>query len=130
LLILFAGQFLIGFGAGTLGVTRSYVAENSNKQNRTGKMALLTAMQYAGFTVMPLLGSLLAYIASENILTIGFIEISEYNIAAFMLAFLAFIEAMTLVFIFKEQPRKVVVSVVSGIIIYSFCCYNLNTLIL
>ena len=32
---LFASQFVIGIGTGTLGVTRSYVAENSTKQNRT-----------------------------------------------------------------------------------------------
>jgi MFS transporter, ceroid-lipofuscinosis neuronal protein 7 len=103
---LFLSQFVIGFGAGTLGVTRSYVAENSNKQNRTGQMALLTAMQYAGFTVTPLLGSLFAYIGSTYNLEIGFIMISEYSISAYILALFALIVVLSLVFIFSEQPRK------------------------
>ena len=103
---LFVSQFVIGIGTGTLGVTRSYVAENSTKQNRTEQMALLTAMQYAGFTVTPLLGSLLAYIGSIYDLEIGFIIISEYSIAAYVLAFFALILALSLVYIFSEQPRK------------------------
>ena len=36
------GQFIIGFGAGSLGVTRSYVAEKTHRSERTLYMAYMT----------------------------------------------------------------------------------------
>ena len=36
--LIVVSQLIIGFGAGTLGVTRSYVAENSCKKDRTNKV--------------------------------------------------------------------------------------------
>lgn len=96
----------LGCGAGTLGVTRSYVAENSSKKDRTVKIALLTAMQYAGFTVTPLLGSLFGYIGSQcQPSETGIFEINEYNFAAYFLCVLAFVEIVMLALVFDEQIR-------------------------
>lgn len=58
---LYISQFVLGCGSGSLGVTRSYVAERSHPKIRTQTLALMTALQYAGFTVSPLFGSMLAY---------------------------------------------------------------------
>ena len=79
-------QFIIGFGAGSLGVTRSYVAMITTKENRRVSlslsispsflspltlhiqtlhraeyMAYLTAFQYCGFAVSPILGAMISY---------------------------------------------------------------------
>jgi len=75
---LIASQFVLGIGSGklvtlfcikeygcsklylcegTLGVTRGYVAHVTTKSQRTRYIAFLTALQYAGFTVMPFVGS-------------------------------------------------------------------------
>jgi hypothetical protein len=54
---LILSQVVTGYGSGTLGVTRAFVADVTPTRNRTTYMAYLTAMQYAGFTVTPLLGS-------------------------------------------------------------------------
>ena len=50
-------QMVLGVGSGTLGVTRGFVAEVTPVRNRTTYMAWLTAVQYAGFTVTPLIGA-------------------------------------------------------------------------
>jgi hypothetical protein len=51
-------QTILGVGSGTLGVTRAYVADVTAQRNRTTYMAWITAVQYAGFTVTPFVGSL------------------------------------------------------------------------
>lgn len=56
---LLAAQILLGAGCGTLGVTRSYIAESVPKAHRTVYIGKLTALQYAGFTTTPFLGSLM-----------------------------------------------------------------------
>ena len=50
-------QMILGVGSGTLGVTRAFVADVTPTRNRTTYMAWLTAVQYAGFTVTPLIGA-------------------------------------------------------------------------
>lgn len=61
---LYISQFILGCGSGSLGVTRSYVVEQSDPHSRTQNLAYMTALQYAGFTVSPILGSFLGYIGS------------------------------------------------------------------
>lgn len=55
---LILAQICLGIGSGTLGVTRAFVADVSAQRNRTTYMAWITAVQYAGFTVTPFIGSL------------------------------------------------------------------------
>ncbi|KAJ1404630.1 major facilitator superfamily domain-containing protein [Ochromonadaceae sp. CCMP2298] len=59
LYVLFGAQFILGLGTGTLGVTRSYVAERCPPSQRTVQLARLSALQYAGFSATPLMGSAL-----------------------------------------------------------------------
>lgn len=59
-------QFVIGFGAGSLGVTRSYVSMTTTKSNRTEYMAYLSAFQYCGFAVSPVLGAIISYTYSKQ----------------------------------------------------------------
>jgi MFS family permease len=54
---LFAAQFLLGCGSGSLGVTRAYVIDKCPKKRLTEVMAYMNALQFAGFTVSPILGS-------------------------------------------------------------------------
>ncbi|GAB5036408.1 major facilitator superfamily [Nannochloropsis oceanica] len=53
-------QVVMGLGSGTLGVTRAWVAEQTERHKRTILLAYLTAVQYAGFTVMPMAGGVLS----------------------------------------------------------------------
>jgi MFS family permease len=55
---------VLGFGSGTLGVTRSFVVEQTAQAKRTEALSFVTALQYAGFTVSPFLGSILAWVGS------------------------------------------------------------------
>ena len=62
---LYIAQFSIGIGAGILGVTRAYVSERSRVKDRTVNIAYLTAAQYGAFTVLPVLGGILAEIGRK-----------------------------------------------------------------
>lgn len=60
--IIFA-QFIMGFSAGSLSVSRSYIAQSSLRiENRTIYLANLTAVQYFAFTCTPILGILILFI--------------------------------------------------------------------
>lgn len=58
-------QTILGVGSGTLGVTRAYVAAVTAQRNRTSYMAWITAVQYAGFTVTPFIGSFFIAVFQE-----------------------------------------------------------------
>lgn len=62
---LLCAQVALGLGCGTLGVTRSYVAESVPRAQRTIYLGWLTAMQYAGFTTTPFLGSLMYHLGVQ-----------------------------------------------------------------
>jgi MFS family permease len=66
LAVLYVAQFLLGVGSGSLGVTRSFVVEQCEPKKRTEALALITALQYAGFTVSPVIGSWLLTIGSNS----------------------------------------------------------------
>lgn len=55
-------NIVLGVGSGTLAVARAYTSEVTCTNERTGYMALISAVQYSGMTVTPLFGSLLTYI--------------------------------------------------------------------
>jgi MFS family permease len=63
---LFIAQFLLGCGSGSLGVSRAYVVESCPKARLTEVMAYMNALQFAGFTVSPILGSGLNYLGSSQ----------------------------------------------------------------
>jgi len=62
---LIMAQVIMGLGSGTLGVTRAYVAEITPRKDRTEYIAMLTAVQYGGFTVMPIVGSFFCKMVSN-----------------------------------------------------------------
>lgn len=68
---LIVAQVILGMGSGTLGVTRAFVADVTAKRNRTTYMALITAVQYAGFTVTPFVGALLTLMFGDTEFKLG-----------------------------------------------------------
>lgn len=63
---LILANIILGIGSGTLGVTLAYVSEVTPKRKRTGYIAWATAVQYAGTTVTPFIGSLFVYLLANN----------------------------------------------------------------
>ncbi|KAK5581578.1 hypothetical protein RB653_001615 [Dictyostelium firmibasis] len=55
-------RFILGFGAGTLSTARSFLADITIPSERTTWIALSSALQFLGFAVSPIIGSLLSYI--------------------------------------------------------------------
>ena len=64
-------QIVLGLGSGTLGVTRAFVAEVTAQRSRTTYMAWITAVQYAGFTVTPFIGSLFTKLLQDKEYKLG-----------------------------------------------------------
>jgi len=87
--LLVAAQVVIGFGSGTLGVTRSYIAENFSRRDRSEFMAYLTATQYAGFTVTPIFGSVVSYLGFRYPVTTKMMYIDEFSVPALFMGLLA-----------------------------------------
>ena len=73
----------MGCGSGTLGLTRSYSAEKTEPANRTNHLAILTALQYAGFAISPVIGSALA--AAGNYVSVYWV----YALPAYFISLLA-----------------------------------------
>jgi len=63
---LILAQTVLGLGSGSLGVTRAYCASITPQRHRTAYMGWITAVQYGGFTVTPVLGSLFNTILSKD----------------------------------------------------------------
>lgn len=103
LAMLFIAQFTLGLGTASLGVTRAYVAEQTVADKRTYMLARLSALQYAGFSVTPLLGSVLV-VAGESIS-----EYAEYALPAYLLLFCALGTFALLWYVFVDHaPEEVV----------------------
>ena len=60
--VLYCAQVLLGCGSGSLGVTRSFFVEQVPPSRRMEVLGVMTAVQYAGFTVSPVVGSLLSFL--------------------------------------------------------------------
>mmetsp|Transcript_20804 Transcript_20804/g.29912 ORF Transcript_20804/g.29912 Transcript_20804/m.29912 type:complete len:491 (+) Transcript_20804:87-1559(+) len=118
--MLLAAQIIIGVGSGTLGVTRSYVAENTTRKNRSELMAYLTAVQYMGFTVTPIIGSLLSFWGNEcqrraaetlygdSSMSAGRMEvisINEFSAPALFMGLMAALSAFLFAVAFNEKSQ-------------------------
>lgn len=98
LYFLFIAQFLLGCGSGSLGVTRAYIVETCPKKRLTEILAYMNALQFAGFTVSPVLGSGLSYIGiSMNS------QFLQFFLPSISIAFAAFLSLYFLIFIFEDH---------------------------
>lgn len=97
---LFAAQFLLGLGTGSLGVTRSYVVEQSSPEQRTYRLSWLSSLQYAGFCVTPFIGSAL-FVGGQNISS-GW----QFRLPPLILCLFAVFCLLLLVYPFQDIDEK------------------------
>ena len=96
LAVLFIAQFVLGLGTGSLGVLRSYVAEQVAPAKRTYMLARLSALQYAGFAATPLFGSALVIAGSSISKTM------EFVFPGYLVVILSMVCLGLLIFKFKD----------------------------
>lgn len=112
-LFLIFAQSVMGFGSGTLGVTRAYVAEVSPKKLRTRYLAYLALVRDAGFTVTPFAGSALAYFFTdedgndENVVQTSYFLLNMYTSPAYLLFICCVVETLMVVFFLEHRRREV-----------------------
>ncbi|CAM9152934.1 unnamed protein product [Scytosiphon promiscuus] len=104
----FLSQVFLGVGSGTLGVTRGYVADKTTPAQRTYLLAYTTAVQYAGFTVMPVLGGFFSYLlGSTEIPLLGcFLLLTQFTAPAFFLMLMSSVVFLLLHFVFRDGVRN------------------------
>ena len=109
---LIGAQVLTGVGSGTLGVTRSYVTERTFGSEKTWKLARLTAVQYAGFTVTPFLGAFYAHVMGDAAFWVGPIWVTSFTLASYSLTAIAVVLFVCLQTVFvdyvpvRDRPKK------------------------
>lgn len=96
LIALYSGQFIMGLGTGSLGVTRSYISEQTPKDQRTYQLARLSSLQYAGFAMTPLVGAALVVGGSQ------ISDAGEYALPAYLVAFLGVLSIILLFYPFQD----------------------------
>ncbi|KAL7542996.1 hypothetical protein ACHAWF_007295 [Thalassiosira exigua] len=105
LFFLVFSQIILGVGSGTLGVTRAYVAEITATRQRTTYIAMITAVQYGGFTVTPIFGALFSYLLEGKRYEVGFLVFDQYSAAAYFMAFLCTMSLFLLLTGFQARYR-------------------------
>lgn len=98
-------QIVLGLGSGTLGVTRAFVAEVTAQRSRTTYMAWITAVQYAGFTVTPFVGSFLSYLFQDNEFKFGLFRLNMYTAPAYFMNLIVTGTIICMVLFFRDRVR-------------------------
>lgn len=101
-------QMILGIGSGTLGVTRAFVADVTAKRQRTVYMGLITAVQYGGFTVTPIIGALFNYCFQEKSYQIPYLPFIRFNMYTMPAIFMGCVVLITIVILlkfFKDRQR-------------------------
>ncbi|KAM9988819.1 hypothetical protein ACTFIY_004842 [Dictyostelium cf. discoideum] len=93
-------RFVLGFGAGTLSTARSFLADITIPSERTTWIALSSALQFLGFAVSPIIGSLLTYIPPFSIASV--IQINSMTLPGWFLTFQNFILLLMIIFYFQN----------------------------
>eukprot|EP01038_Epipyxis_sp_PR26KG_P008453 gene8453-11431_t len=104
--LLIVGQLFMGFGAGNLGAARAYVAEYTARKKRTEQLAFLTAVQYSGFTVTPIIGAMITSNNQNLHAYIGFIHINKFTLPAIFVAFCSTCCLFMFLIMFKDVNRN------------------------
>lgn len=99
-------QIVLGLGSGTLGVTRAFVAEITAQRNRTTYMAWITAVQYAGFTVTPFIGSLFTKLLDDREYKLGIFRLNMYTAPAYFMNLVITFTLVMMILFFRDRARK------------------------
>ena len=78
-IVIVVSRTVLGFGASILGVGRAYIAKQTSKAERGPYIAILCALQYAGFT-------LTAFISVFDFEGIGKLSLTKYNLPGYVLS--------------------------------------------
>lgn len=100
---LYLAQFIMGCGSGSLGVTRSYIVEQVPVNERTNMLAIMTALQYAGFTISPIVGALLRYTGRSSSSSTG--SYWEFALPAYFISLMSLYCILGLINFFRDIPR-------------------------
>jgi len=94
--VLYAGQFLLGAGTATTGVCRSYVSERVPVEKRTNALSRLKAIQYAGFSMTVIMGSLIVVLGQSFSVALMFslppLFLTAYAVSSFFLLYFFFVD--------------------------------------
>ncbi|KAN0016012.1 hypothetical protein ACTFIU_005962 [Dictyostelium citrinum] len=94
-----ASRAILGFGAGTLSVGRSFITDVTEVAERTSLMSLSAAVQFLGYAVSPIVGSFLSFLPAFKI---GTVEINYLTSPGWFLGFQNFLLLLIILYFFKN----------------------------
>ncbi|KAM9968819.1 hypothetical protein ACTFIW_000220 [Dictyostelium discoideum] len=103
-----ASRAVLGFGAGTLSVGRSFITDVTDVAERTALISLSAAVQFLGYAVSPIVGSFLSFLPAFKI---GTVDIDYLTSPGWFLGFQNFLLLLVILYFFKNpqstQPTTV-----------------------
>jgi MFS transporter, ceroid-lipofuscinosis neuronal protein 7 len=104
---LIISQMVLGIGSGTLGVTRAFVADVTDRLNRTKYMAWLTAVQYGGFTMTPAIGALFIHTFGDNNYSYmgGLIRLNMFTAPAYFMTVIVSFTMLMMYLYLQDKPH-------------------------
>jgi len=103
---LILSQTVLGTGSGILGVARAFCADVTPMRNRTTYMAWLTAVQYSGFTVTPILGSLFVKLFEGRGVDGKTFQLNQYTAPAYFMTMMCALTFILLTTMFENRHRS------------------------
>ncbi|KAN0029714.1 hypothetical protein ACTA71_007850 [Dictyostelium dimigraforme] len=101
-----ASRAVLGFGAGTLSVGRSFITDVTDLAERTSLISLSAAVQFLGYAVSPIVGSFLSFLPAFKI---GTVKIDYLTSPGWFLGFQNFLLLLIILYFFKNpKPVEVV----------------------
>ncbi|KAK5583615.1 hypothetical protein RB653_005213 [Dictyostelium firmibasis] len=107
-----ASRAVLGFGAGTLSVGRSFITDVTEVADRTSLISLSAATQFLGYAVSPIVGSFLSYIPT---IKIGTVRIDYLTSPGWFLVFQNFLLLLVIAYFFKNPKPVVMKKSINGI---------------
>ncbi|KAM9979788.1 hypothetical protein ACTFIZ_006034 [Dictyostelium cf. discoideum] len=98
-----ASRAVLGFGAGTLSVGRSFITDVTELAERTSLISLAAAVQFLGYAVSPIVGSFLSFLPAFKI---GTVDIDYLTSPGWFLGFQNFLLLLVILYFFKN-PKTI-----------------------
>lgn len=98
--MLYIAQLTLGIHCATLGTARAFVVEQTRPNRRTHVLGRLSALEYAGHFVMPIVGALLIALGATMS------EFAKFALPAFLLFIMGCVSMYLLVFHFEDIKEE------------------------
>ncbi|XP_062514051.1 major facilitator superfamily domain-containing protein 8-like [Corticium candelabrum] len=105
-----SARFIVGFGAGNVAITRSFVSHSTTLEERTAAMANMSIAQALGFIIGPAIGLAFVPLGEDGVqVSAIYFQLNIYTAPGFLGATLALLNVVFVLVFFREHVNIVAV---------------------